>query len=114
MYLAKMKHDANKKKNEFFSLLSSFEKENAKRFPYIDSNKLGDRFLHEYVIRYLSKFFVNGQNIEYFLKNRPSTARLLSFNPYYINSTNFKENRFFAHWWFKYNFEKILRDYING
>ena len=76
-------------------------------------------FLTDLVVNYCINYFHNNYNAEDFIKNRPSTKLLMnmsdsclalffyqenSFLPYY--------NKYYYHYFLKYKWEEIVRDYL--
>jgi hypothetical protein len=78
-----------------------------------------NRFLTDLILDYCVKYFHNNQDKGSFIKNRPSTRTLMFISESYLANFYFMKNNFlpyynkyYYHFYIKYNWESIANSYF--
>lgn len=116
----KKKHDILKAKNNYLSLLSAYEKEKAEEDvfdPFAKGYNLYFERAKIYLIRHYGKMCVS-KNKEYFdllnkKKDRIPTDSLIT-EGHFLGYNCFERNVYYASWWYKKNWERIIKWYVYG
>jgi hypothetical protein len=117
----KKKHDILKAKNNYLALLSAYEKEKVEEEAIFDPFAKGYNMYFERAKNYLTRNYdrisvsMKQEHFEFLnrKKDRIPTDALIT-EGHFLGYNCFERNTYYASWWYKKNWERIIKWFVFG